>query len=76
MKKELLAQPLGLGEVYASGNRLYLILSIDDDCLMPSVRLRRLKDGYEFDAAGAALYRTERGTELLWDTSKNGCFAH
>ena len=42
--------------------------------VLTSVHLRRIKDGWELDAVGAALYLTDRGVELLWDYSKNGRF--
>ena len=75
MKKyELLPVPIHVGEVHRNGMSLYRVESRDDDCLRPTVHLRRLKDGWELDAHGAALYRTDRGVELLWDYSKNGHF--
>ena len=74
MKKQLIYQPLHVGEVYVNGSSLYRVESIDDECLRPSAHLRRLKDGWEIDVRGAALYRTDRGIELMWDWSKNGRF--
>ena len=74
VKKKLLYQPLRVGEIYANGDRLYRVDSIGGECLRPTVHLRRMRDGWELDAVGAALYSTERGVQLLWDWSKNGHF--
>lgn len=52
----------------------YLVMEHLDDCLFPAVHLRRLKDGWELDAVGAALYDTPRGVEIQWDYSLHGHF--
>ena len=76
MKKyELLGMPIHVGDVYKNSGSLYRVESFDDDCARPSVHLRRIKDGWELDARGAALYLTDRGVELLWDYSMHGHFA-
>ena len=73
-KYELLNMPICVGVTYPNGMSLYRVESRDDDCLRPSLHLRRLKDGWEIDVVGAALYLTDRGVELTWDYSKNGRF--
>lgn len=73
-KYQLLNQPILAGGIYKNGMSLYRVESFNDDCLHTSVHLRRIKDGWELDAVGAALYLTDRGIELLWDYSKNGRF--
>lgn len=75
MKKyELLNQPIHTGEIYRNGKDLYRVEGYNDECLHDSVHLRRMRDGWEFDAEGAALYLTSRGVELLWDAGKNGYY--
>lgn len=75
MKKyELLGQPIHVGEIYSNNGSLYRVESYDDDCVRTSVHLRRIKDGWEVDARGAALYLTDRGVELLWAYSLHGHF--
>ncbi|VYU48305.1 Uncharacterised protein [uncultured Clostridium sp.] len=74
MENQLIYQPIHVGEVYANKNLLYRVESIDGECLRPSAHLRRLADGWEVDVTGAALYRTDRGIELLWQSWKNGHF--
>jgi hypothetical protein len=74
MKQQLLSQTLHIGEVYSNHGALYRVESFDDDVVRGSVHLRRIKDGWELDARGAALYLTERGVELQWDYSLNGQF--
>lgn len=69
-KYQLLNQPILAGGIYKNGMSLYRVESFNDDCLHTSVHLRRIKDGWELDAVGAALYLTDRGIELLWDYSK------
>ena len=66
--------PVYVGETYRNGMSLYRVESRDDDCLRPSLHLRRLTDGWEIDVVGAALYLTDRGVQLLWDSSQNGHF--
>lgn len=73
-KYELLNMPIYVGETYQNGMSLYRVESRDDDCLRPSLHLRRPKDDWEIDVVGAALYLTDRGVELKWDYSKNGRF--
>lgn len=76
MKKyELLGLPIHVGEVYNNNGNLYRVESFDDDCVRPSIHLHRIKDGWELDVRGAALYLTDRGVELLWAYSNNGHFA-
>ena len=55
-------------------HRIHRIMEHLDDCLFPAVHLRRLKDGWELDAVGAALYDTPRGVEIQWDYSLHGHF--
>lgn len=76
MKAEIrrLNEPLYVGTIYEQHGRQYLVMEHLDDCLMPAVHLRRLKDGWELDAVGAALYETPRGVEIMWAYSKNGRF--
>lgn len=72
---ELLPMPILLGEIYANGQSLYRVESRDDDCLRPRLHLRRLKDGWEIDVVGAAMYLVNgQHVELHWDYSKNGHF--
>ncbi len=73
-KHELLNIPICIGAIYPNGMSRYRVESRDDDCLRPSLHLRRLTDGWEIDVVGAALYLTDRGVELKWDYSKNGRF--
>lgn len=73
-KYQLLNQPIHVGGIYKNGMSLYRVESFNDDFLHTSVHLHRIKDGWELDAVGAALYLTDRGIELLWDYSKNGHF--
>ena len=70
-----LNEPLHVGGVYVQHGTKYLLTEHIDGYLYPSVHLRRLKDGWEIDAVGAALYDTPRGVEIQWDYSKNGHFA-
>lgn len=75
MKKyELLGLPIHVGEVYNNGGSLYLVMSWDDDCITPTVHLRRITDGWELDARCPALYLTDRGMELIWAWSAHGHF--
>lgn len=73
-KNELLSQPIYVGEIYRNGRDLYRVEGYNDDCLHDSVHLRRLRDGWETDAEGAALYLTSLGIELMWETAKNGYY--
>lgn len=73
MKKyKLLYQSIHVGEIYRNGNDLYRVEGYNDECLHDSVHLRRLRDGWEMDAEGAALYLTSMGIELIWAAAKNG----
>ena len=49
-KHELLNIPVCIGATYPNGMSLYRVESRDDDCLRPSLHLRRLTDGWEIDA--------------------------
>lgn len=73
-KNELLSQPIYVGEIYRNGRDLYRVEGFNDECLHSSVHLRRLRDGWEMDAEGAALYLTGLGIELMWETAKNGYY--
>ena len=55
-KYQLLNQPILAGGIYKNGMSLYRVESFNDDCLHTSVHLRRVKDGWELDAVGAALW--------------------
>ena len=68
-KYELLNMPIYVGETYQNGMSLYRVEGREEDCLRPSLHLRRLKDGWEIDVVGAALYLTDRGVELKWEGS-------
>lgn len=73
-KDELLSQPIYVGEIYRNGRDLYRVEGFNDECLHGSVHLRRLQDGWEMDAEGAALYLTSLGIELMWAAAKNGYY--
>ena len=73
-KFELLNQPIHVGEIYRNGKDLYRVEGYNEDCLHGSMHLQRMRDGWELDAEGAALYLTNRGVELLWEVSKNGYY--
>ncbi len=73
-KNELLSQPIYVGEIYRNGRDLYRVEGFNDECLHSSVHLRRLRDGWEMDAEGAALYLTSLGIELMWTATKNGYY--
>lgn len=73
-KNELLNQPIHVGEIYHNGRDLYRVEGFNDECLYGSVHLRRLRDGWEMDAEGAALYLTSLGIELMWTVTKNGYY--
>lgn len=44
-KHELLNIPICIGAIYPNGMSLYRVEGREDDCLRPSLHLRRLKDG-------------------------------
>ena len=76
MKVEIrrLNEPLHVGSIYTQHGAQYLVMEHLDDCLFPAVHLRLLKDGWELDAVGAALYDTPLGVEIQWDYSLHGHF--
>lgn len=71
MEYTMLNTTIEVGEVYRNGQSLYLVQDIAEGYLAPALHLRRIKDGWELDAVGAALYSTPDGVQLLWDYSKH-----